>query len=190
MTTRSPHVYVRDAADIDAVAGVLEPLEGVARVLGKDERIAMGIEHPRSGDLVLMSRPNAWFAYPYWFDDRRAPDFARTVDIHRKPGYDPAELFVDPKIKLPKFRLARRLLRKKLGMRYLMDVVPLDPALIGGSHGLLPLDPDDGATVISEDPGARRHLETLADLKELHARTPRPLSPDRWCAGRPLEMVD
>ena len=85
---------------------------------------------------MALSEPDSWFAYPYWLDDRLAPDFARTVDIHRKPGYDPCELFFDPKLLWPKGRAIRRLIQKKLGFRTLFDVVPLDPRLVRGSHGL------------------------------------------------------
>ena len=85
--------------------------------------------------MVAVARPDAWFTYYYWLDDHRAPDFARTVDIHRKPGYDPVELFVDPRLKLPQAKVASTLLKKKLGFRYLMDVIPLDASLVKGSHG-------------------------------------------------------
>ena len=164
------HVYVRHESDLERVAALLEAVEGVGRVLDKRAKMAIGLEHPRCGDLVLQARPDAWFAYPYWLDERRAPDFARTVDIHRKPGYDPLELFLDPKLTLPKLRLARRLLQKKLGMRYLMDVVPLDTSLVKGSHGLLPIDPDEGPVFVSGDPHAAASLSTLADLKEYSLR--------------------
>ena len=93
------------------------------------------------------AEPDAWFSYYYWLDDARAPDFARTVDIHRKPGYDPCELFMTSK-----FRAMRKLLQKKLGFRYRMDVIPLDGRLVRGSHGLRPADPDDGAVIIGPDP--------------------------------------
>ncbi|MFM1942686.1 MAG: hypothetical protein RI897_1668, partial [Verrucomicrobiota bacterium] len=56
-------------------------------------------------------------------------------DIHRKPGYDPVELFLNPSIRLPKLKIARRLLQKKLGFRMLMDLIPLDATLVKGSHG-------------------------------------------------------
>ena len=91
--------------------------------------------------------------------------FARTVDIHRKPGYDPCELFVDPEITFPAFRMARRLAAKKLGFRYRMDVVPLDPSLVKGSHGLAARQPDDGPVLVSEDPRATVSVRSLADLK-------------------------
>jgi len=164
------HVYVRDGSDLGRVAGLLEAVEGIARVLDQRAKVAMGLEHPRSGDLVLMARNDSWFAYPYWLDDRRAPDFARTVDIHRKPGYDPLELFLDPDLFSPKLRIASRILRSKLGMRYRMDVVPLDASLVRGSHGVLPIDRNEGPVFVSEDPDAPGALRTLADLKDYTLR--------------------
>ena len=86
----------------------------------------------------MTSDSKSWFTYYYWLDDRLAPDFARCVDIHRKPGYDPVELFIDPKIAFPKLKIISRLIKKKLGFRMLMDVIPLDANLIKGSHGRLP----------------------------------------------------
>ncbi len=108
----------------------------MARLLVGPERAEVGLDHPRSGEVVALSTPDAWFAYPFWLDDAQAPDYARTVDIHRKPGYDPCELFLDPALASPKLRIARRLLAKKLGFRTLFDVIPLDPTLVRGSHGL------------------------------------------------------
>jgi hypothetical protein len=87
-----------------------------------------------------VSRSDAWFTYYYWVDDGRAPDFARTVDIHRKPGYDPVELFLDPVKPWIKGRMMWRLLQKRLGLRCLMDVIPLDAGLVRGSHGAIPAD--------------------------------------------------
>jgi predicted AlkP superfamily pyrophosphatase or phosphodiesterase len=107
-------------------------------VLGDAEKRSAGIDHIRSGELIAIADEHAWFTYYYWMDDSVAPDFARTVDIHRKPGYDPVELFLDPAIKRPKVKIAWRLLQKKLGFRMLMDVVPLDASLVKGSHGCRP----------------------------------------------------
>src|SRR6185369_6169150 len=123
------------------VRDVVAALPGVGRVYGGEERREIGLLHERSGELVVLSDPDAWFAYPFWLDDRRAPDYARTVDIHRKPGYDPCELFFDPKLWWPKGRAIRRLIQKKLGFRSLFDVVPLDAGLVRGSHGLPAADP-------------------------------------------------
>ena len=120
--------------------------------MGEAEKIAAGIDHPRAGDLIAVAPENAWFTYYYWLDDARAPDFARTVDIHRKPGYDPVELFLDPNIPLPKLKIAWRLLQKKLGFRMLMDVIPLDATLVKGSHGRRPADKKDWPVFITSQP--------------------------------------
>jgi hypothetical protein len=100
---------------------------------------------------VLLSKPDRWFTYYYWLDDARAPDYARTVDIHRKPGYDPVELFLDPGKSMVKARIAGKVAARKLGFRNLLDVIPLDASLVKGSHGLLPARPEDGPLVIGSD---------------------------------------
>jgi len=125
---------VNDRSLLAAVRSVVEKIDGVARVLDADGKRAAGLDHARSGDLVAFSTEDAWFNYYYWLDDTLAPDFARTVDIHRKPGYDPVELFMTSKI-----RAMARLAQKKLGLRYKMDVIPLDANLVRGSHGLRPI---------------------------------------------------
>jgi len=144
------HVYVNDASRIPLVRSVLEKLDGVEQVLGEAGKRAMGLDHERSGELVAISRPDRWFSYYYWLDDRRAPDFARTVDIHRKPGYDPVELFVDPEIRFPMLATGWRLAKRKLGLRTLLDVISLkDTRLVKGSHGRLTDAPQHGPLVIS-----------------------------------------
>ena len=142
------HVYVRNPAMMDDVAACLRSVPGVAAVVTPAE---LELDHPRSGELIALADQDAWFTYYYWNDDLDAPDFARTVDIHRKPGYDPCELFMTSRP-----RAAARLLQKKLGMRYKMDVIPLDSTLVRGSHGLLASDPGSGPLVIGpgEPPGA------------------------------------
>ena len=134
------HIYVNDPALLPAVRTVVEGTAGVVRVLDEAGKRDAGLDHPRSGDLVAFSAEDAWFTYYYWTDDARAPDFARCVDIHRKYGYDPVELFLDPTLAAPKIRVAGKLLRKKLGFRMLMDLIPLDPSLVKGSHGTRPAD--------------------------------------------------
>jgi predicted AlkP superfamily pyrophosphatase or phosphodiesterase len=146
------HIYLNDRSLEKAVRELLEHTDGVEKVLGSTEKIAAGIDHERAGDLIAVATENAWFSYYYWIDDAVAPDFARTVDIHRKPGYDPVELFVDPKIALPKLRVAWRLLQKKLGFRMLMDVIPLDATLVKGSHGRRPADKKDWPVLITAQP--------------------------------------
>lgn len=134
------HVYVRDASRRDEVRSLLLETPGIAQVVAPEE---LELNHDRSGDWIALSEPDAWFTYYYWLDDAFAPDFARTVDIHRKPGYDPVELFATSKL-----RAVARLAQKKLGFRYKMDVIPLDAGLVRGSHGLRPNDPDDGPMII------------------------------------------
>jgi predicted AlkP superfamily pyrophosphatase or phosphodiesterase len=146
------HVYVRDEADVPRVRDLVAGLPGVARVLAGEERGQIDLRHPRSGEVVALSEPDAWFAYPFWLDDRQAPDYARTVDILRKPGYDPCELFFDPKLLWPKGKAALRLLQKKLGFRTLFDVIPLDATLVKGSHGLHAADGADRPLLIGDGP--------------------------------------
>jgi hypothetical protein len=138
---------------VGEVAALLEALDGVELVLDEEGKRHAGLDHPRSGELVAISRSDRWFSYYYWLDDDRAPDFARTVDIHRKPGYDPVELFLDPAIRVPQAAVGLRLMKRKLGMRTLLDVISLkDTRLVKGSHGRLTDDPDDGPLVISSRP--------------------------------------
>ncbi len=132
------HVYVKDAKDVSAVKERLEKTPGIERVLDEAGKREFGLDHERSGELVAVAAPGAWFTYYFWLDDDLAPDYARTVDIHRKPGYDPVELFIDPKLKFPKLRIARRLAQKLMGFRYYMDVISLDATLVQGTHGRLP----------------------------------------------------
>jgi predicted AlkP superfamily pyrophosphatase or phosphodiesterase len=156
------HVYVNDPAYIPKVRSLLEATEGVAQVLDEEGKQAHHLDHPRSGELVAIAKPNAWFTYYYWLDDHKAPDFARTVDIHRKPGYDPVELFLDPQIKFPQGKIALKLLKKQLGFRYLMDVIPLDASLVRGSHGHITTSVDEGALFIT-------HQTDLVDTNSIEA---------------------
>jgi len=146
------HVYVRDPGRVPEVADLLASTEGVEMVLDTEGKREFGLDHPRSGELVAVARPGHWFSYYFWLDDDRAPDYARTVDIHRKPGYDPVELFIDPSLRIPALRVGRRLVQKALGFRYLMDVVPLDAGLVRGTHGRLPDDEREGPVFMSNDP--------------------------------------
>jgi predicted AlkP superfamily pyrophosphatase or phosphodiesterase len=145
------HVYVNDSSRIQDVKKLLGRIPGIEQVLDENGKHAAGLDHARSGDLVAISQANRWFTYYYWLNDSVAPDFARTVDIHRKPGYDPAELFIDPRLRFPKLKIGRLLLKKTLGFRYLMDVIPLDATLVKGSHGRLTDDPNDGPIFISSE---------------------------------------
>ena len=145
------HVYVRDEAIRNEVRRVVESTGGVAEV--RENCFEEGIGRQRAGDLIAVSTPEAWFTYYYWMDDSVAPDFARTVDIHRKPGYDPAELHLDPALSLPRFRVAAFLLRKKLGFRALLSVIPLDATLVKGSHGRDEVPEDEQPVLIGSAAG-------------------------------------
>ncbi|MSQ88028.1 MAG: alkaline phosphatase family protein [Betaproteobacteria bacterium] len=147
------HVYVNDRSRIGEVRTLLENLDGVERVLDDAGKRSAGLDHERSGELVAISTAERWFSYYYWLDDRVAPDFARTVDIHRKPGYDPVELFIDPQIRFPMLATGWRLAKRKLGLRTLLDVISLgDSTLVKGSHGRVTDDPQHGPLVISSKP--------------------------------------
>ncbi|WP_411293131.1 alkaline phosphatase family protein [Streptomyces sp. CBMA156] len=145
------HVYVRDPADLPLVEGLVRALPGVERVLDTAGKAAHGLDHARAGELVAVAAPDAWFTYYYWLNDARAPDFARCVDIHRKPGYDPAELLLDPADRLVGLRVATALARRRLGLRSTLSVIPLDAGHVRGSHGRLPDHPDDGPVLLLSD---------------------------------------
>ncbi|MBC9713482.1 alkaline phosphatase family protein [Streptomyces sp. TRM66268-LWL] len=161
------HVYVRKPEDMDATKQALAGLEGIEELLDDEGKKSHGLDHPRSGELVAIAEPDAWFTYYYWLDDARAPDFAQLVEIHRKPGYDPVELFMDPEDPYVKVKAAKALARKKLGMRYRMAVVPLDPSPIRGSHGRLPDDPQDGPLILISTPRAVDGSLKATDVKSL-----------------------
>ena len=165
------HVYVRDPARVAEVRALLEAVPGVGEVLDEDGKREHGLDHERSGELVLIAEPDSWFTYYYWLDDDKAPDYARTVDIHRKPGYDPVELFLDPAIRVPPLALGSRLVRKKLGFRTLMDVIPLDASLVRGSHGRIPDDPSKGPLLMT------RQADLLPDGERRRHRRARPDPP-------------
>jgi predicted AlkP superfamily pyrophosphatase or phosphodiesterase len=161
------HVYVRDESDVPVVRALLEGLDGVGAVLDGEGKARAGIDHANSGELVAIAAPGRWFTYYYWLDETRAPDFARMVEIHRKPGYDPVELFVDPRLALGgKPAIAWRLLRKALGMRMKMDVIPLDDRLVRGSHGRLLEDPAAGALLISSARVMESDRVEMASVKD------------------------
>ena len=129
------HIYVKNSANKKEIKKILEAIPGVAHVLDSKEIASHHLNHERTGDFVLIADTDKWFTYYYWLDDAKAPDFARCVDIFKKPGYDPVEMFMDPKNPWIKLRAGYKLARKLTGFRYLMDVIPLDATLVKGSHG-------------------------------------------------------
>ncbi|HUG92526.1 MAG TPA: alkaline phosphatase family protein [Planctomycetaceae bacterium] len=164
------HLYVEKQEDIEPVRTLLERTDGIERVLDRGGQAAFGLDHERSGELVAVAAPGAWFTYYFWLDDARAPDYARTVDIHRKPGYDPVELFIDPDLRFPKLRIARRLMQKRLGFRYLMDVIGLDASVVRGSHGRLPAagrEAREGPVFVSSSRAIEREAIPMTAVKEM-----------------------
>jgi predicted AlkP superfamily pyrophosphatase or phosphodiesterase len=157
------HIYCREAQLLKTVRTFLAAQPGIEAVLGPGEKEEYGLAHPRAGDLVAVAREGSWFTYYYWEDGAKAPDFARTVDIHRKPGYDPVELFLDPGIRFIKGRIAWRLLLKRLGFRMLMDVIPLDANLVRGSHGRCPAQIQEWPVLIS----SRKELVTKSSVQAI-----------------------
>ncbi|MBJ6119143.1 alkaline phosphatase family protein [Pontibacter sp. BT310] len=156
------HIYVNDPKDLEAVKKLISGVPGVQEVLAGDGRDKYKMAHERCGDLVAIADKGAWFTYYFWLDDAKAPDYARMVDIHKKPGFDPVEMFINPTIKFPKALLGTKLLKKKLGFRTVMDVIPLDATLIKGSHGRVPEDKGEWPVLLTKQ-------KELLPQKELQA---------------------
>jgi predicted AlkP superfamily pyrophosphatase or phosphodiesterase len=146
------HVYVSEQADIGRVKALCADIPGVGAVLDEAGQRELGLAHERSGEIVLLAEHDSWFTYYFWLDDACAPDYARCVDIHNKPGYDPVELFLDPALRFPKLAVGAKLARKLLGFRYTMDVIPLDATLVRGSHGLSSRTTQDMPLLMTSEP--------------------------------------
>ncbi|MFT7037053.1 MAG: putative AlkP superfamily pyrophosphatase or phosphodiesterase [Cyclobacteriaceae bacterium] len=155
------HVYINDPSKKELIKETLLQTEGIELVLDKKEQKEYHIDHERSGDIVAVADEKSWFTYYYWEDDSKAPDFAHNVDIHNKPGYDPVEMFLDPKKKLIIPRIILKLIGKKLGFRTMMNVIPLDASLVKGSHGRVNLRDEDKAVFI----GRHGHTNKIAPDK-------------------------
>jgi len=153
------HIYVKDKSRIEEVKKILATVEGIAFILDEDGKKKYKLNHERAGDIVVMAKSDSWFTYYYWNDDSKAPDYARLVDIHRKPGYDPVEMFMNPKNPFIKLRAAYKLARKLLGFRYLMDVIPLDATLVKGSHGSTQIGKEYYPVLISDQKFTQGEIE-------------------------------
>ncbi|MDF4204630.1 alkaline phosphatase family protein [Maribacter sp. SA7] len=143
------HVYCKNKQDIERVASLIKSVEGVEKVLYSEDLKKHHINHERCGDIVIVADKDSWFTYYFWLDDAKAPDYARMVDIHKKPGYDPVEMMTDPKDKLVMAKVVGKLLKKKIGFRTVMNIIPIDATLIKGSHGRLTEDVEDFPIFIS-----------------------------------------
>ena len=152
------HVFVRDAdpETTRRVADLFRRAEGIAEVLVGPERARYAMDHERSGEVILISAPSSWQAYYWWLDDTRAPAFARTVDIHRKPGYDPVELHFDPATR----------------------GIPLDAALIRGSHGAPVTDAERRGVLLASGTGVLM-ADALADT-DIASIVLRRFFPEDW----------
>ena len=166
------HIYLNDPHVKDQVLQILEKTDGIGQILTGKERAAHHLDHDRAGDIVAIADSNSWFTYYFWDDDQKAPDYARMVDIHKKPGYDPVEMLTDPKDKLVMPKVAWKLLKKKLGFRTVLDIIPLKAELIKGSHGHIPEEEQDFPIFITnqKDFGPKEQIEAIAvrDLIEKH----------------------
>jgi predicted AlkP superfamily pyrophosphatase or phosphodiesterase len=161
------HIYLRDPSDVPRVRDMLAVVPGIARLCSGDERSELHLHHDRAGEIIALAERDSWFAYPFWLDERDAPDYARTVDIHRKPGYDPCELFYDPHLWWPTGRAMFRVFQKKLGFRYRIDVIPLDPTLVRGSHGLPAANAMDGPLLIGDGTAPSDKILEMTQVRDL-----------------------
>ncbi len=146
------HIHLNDPALKDEVMEILKQVKGIQYILEGDSKKAAGLDHDRAGDIVAVADKGYWFTYYYWHNDAKAPDYARTVDIHKKPGYDPVELFINPEIKFPMLKIATILAKRKAGFRQLMDVTPLDANLVKGSHGRVQENSDQWPVLVADLP--------------------------------------
>lgn len=151
------HIYTQNDAVKQKVRELLDGEEGIALVLDDEGKKQYHLDHQRAGDMVAVAEPDSWFTYYFWLDDHVAPDYARVVDIHKKPGYDPVEMFMSSKL-----RAGYKLLRKKLGFRYVMDVIPLDATLVKGSHGAVHIPEAYYPVLIGKDKQREEELEPIA----------------------------
>ena len=151
ISVRGEAVSPEHTSRVQRIAQLLAALPGVESVLDRAAQVALHLDHPRSGDLIVTAKAGAWFAYPWWLDDARAPDFARCVDIHKKPSYDPCELLIDPSIALPALRVAKFKLARALGFRATLQLTPLDASLVKGTHGRTQLAPGFEPVVLAEN---------------------------------------
>ncbi|WP_342083026.1 alkaline phosphatase family protein [Dyadobacter sp. OTU695] len=155
------HIYLNDLSVKERVMQVLKKTQGIDLVLDQEAQKEYHIDHARSGDIVVVAKPDSWFTYYYWLDDAKAPDYAHLVDIHRKPGYDPVEMFMDPKNPFIKLRAGYKLARKLLGFRYLMDVIPLDATLVKGSHGGINIPKEYYPIIVTDEATEKSKLEAV-----------------------------
>lgn len=158
------HVYVKEAGAIAQVKQLLEGADGVEQVADREQMHQWGLDHPRTGDLFVIAEPECWFAFPYWFEESEAPDFAHCVAIHAKPGWDPSELFFRTGWR-GKWHLAKRMLQKTLHLRAPFDVISGDMSLVGGAHGRIPASDEQRPLLLTSWPLSGERPAALEDVK-------------------------
>jgi predicted AlkP superfamily pyrophosphatase or phosphodiesterase len=163
---QTAQIYVKDESVVGKVKRLLSDVDGVEQVFDRNAMAQLGINHPRAGELLAVAEPGCWFAYPYWLDDSQAPDFARCVAIHAKPGWDPAELFLAPGLG-GKLHLLKRLLQGKLGLRAPFDVISTDATLVRGSHGRIPNDDKTRPVLITSWSRASTAVTPMQNVKSI-----------------------
>ena len=136
------HIYVRGTS-VQQVKRILDAIEGIDTVLDEEGKKLMNVDHERSGDLIAISDKDRWFSYYWWFEEEKSPPFANRVDIHRKPGYDPSELFIDSKT----------------------NRIPLNGKMVKASHGRVPSLSDGAglAVYVSDRKGINKGKEDIID---------------------------
>lgn len=160
------HVYVRRSEDIAAVRRVLEATSGVKEVLDRAAQAPLGIDHPRSGELIAVSTPQAFFSYPYWLDEKKAPDFADCIAIFDKVGTDTCELFLKPGLR-GKLHLAKRVAQLGAQLKVPYNIIDTDDNNVRGARRIARDDPQRGAAAISSwDLGCEGPVP-MEDLKDL-----------------------
>jgi predicted AlkP superfamily pyrophosphatase or phosphodiesterase len=122
------HVYVKQKEAIPQIKALLEQQEGVEQVFAGSDIHKIHLGHERSGDLVVLADKDSWFTYYFWLDDAKAPDYARMVDIHKKPGYDPVEMLTDPKDRWVMAKVAWKLLKKKMALERFLTLYRWRPS--------------------------------------------------------------
>lgn len=148
------HIYLNDPTIKNKLKELLEGVDGIEKVLSDKDLEEVHLNHDRCGDLLLIADKDSWFTYYFWMNDAKAPDYARMVDIHKKPGYDPVEMFTDPEDKFVMPKVLLKLLKKKLGFRTVMNIIPLKANLVKGSHGRIPDDQSDYPVFITNNKGS------------------------------------
>jgi hypothetical protein len=163
------HVYVARPEDISAVRAILEAVSGVSDVLDASAQEKLGIAHPRSGELIATSTPRAFFSYPYWLDERKAPDFHDCVAVFDKIGTDTCELFLKPGLG-GKVHAGKRLAQLALGLKVPFNIVDTNDGNVRGARRIARDDPQRGAAAISSWDLGRTGPVPMEDIKDLVLR--------------------